>query len=326
MKTLSISVAAYNLGEMVLTNLKSVCESNVAEDIEIIVTDDGSKDNTPDIVEQYAKNYPTVVKLIRKNNEGPGSTVNSGIKNATGKYFRMVDGDDWVDTNHLEQFIQLLKNTNADLVVSDFVYYDNSKQNYLNVISSKMPANIEMDIDDVYSFVPLFMHSLTFKTEIFKKNNIILDNCFYTDVEYTLFPIPYIKSVIYFDNIIYVYRIAREGQSVSVDSMKKNIGQHNLVLTHLLDWYNKLKDLSIGQDGIINKRIFNMTFIQLNTLCSFDANKQNKKNIKDYLHYISQSNSSIYKQLKKTKKCKILLWSGFSLYWLVVYITKKRNK
>jgi len=325
-KTLSVSVAAYNLGDMVLTNLKSMCESKVADDIEIIVTDDGSKDNTPDIVEEYAKKYPNTVKLIRKNNEGPGSTVNSGIKNATGKYFRMIDGDDWAQTENLEEYVTLLKNTDADLVISDFVYYDNQAQKCLNTVKATLPVGKVVSFDEVYRNVPQFMHAMTFKTDIFKKNNIVLDNCFYTDVEYMLFPMPFVSTVVYFDKTIYIYRIARAGQSVSVDSMKRNIKQHDLVLNHLLDWYNGLQNLTIGQKNLILMRISEMAKSQLNTLCLFDANKDNKKKVKDYFENIKMKNKMVYKNLKTTKLSRLLRWSGFLGYGLAVSMLKRRAK
>ena len=89
-KILTISVASYNLGDMIKQCLDSIVNSEVSEYIEVIVTDDGSKDNTPNIVKEYVHKYPNIVKLITQKNQGPGSTVNSGIKHASGKYFRMV--------------------------------------------------------------------------------------------------------------------------------------------------------------------------------------------------------------------------------------------
>ena len=111
-KILTISVASYNLESMIEENLTSIVNSKYIDDIEIIYTDDGGTDNTMNIVSEYAKRYPESIKMVYKVNEGPGSTVNSGIKNATGKYFKMIDGDDLVDTETLDFFIENLKNNN----------------------------------------------------------------------------------------------------------------------------------------------------------------------------------------------------------------------
>jgi len=84
-KILSVSVAAYNVEKFIEKNLDSFVDSEAKEDIEILVTDDGSKDETTNIVKKYETKYPGVVRLIQQKNAGPGSTVNSGIKHATGK-------------------------------------------------------------------------------------------------------------------------------------------------------------------------------------------------------------------------------------------------
>ena len=326
-KILSVSVASYNLGDMIKTNIESFCNSSVADKVELIITDDGSKDNTPEIVEEYVKKYPNVVKLIKKANEGPGSTVNSGIKHATGKYFRMVDGDDWVDTKNLEAFILFLEKTEADMVVSDYQVFDNQKQTIIEIIKYNLPIGNLVNFDDCYEQLPYEMHGVTFKTKIFQDNQIKLDNCFYTDVEYLLFPIPCVFTVAYFNYPIYVYRVAQAGQSVSITSMKKNIDQHNLVLMHLLNWYieNKLQ-LSFGKKYYITKRLSSMCDTQLGTLLLFTPSKEGKNKVKSFVKKIKNVDQEIYSLLKRGKKCKLLVCSNYILYpWVAKKFQKKRG-
>ena len=85
MKTLSISVAAYNMEKLIRQNLDSFVSSKYADEIEVLVIDDGSKDSTADIAREYEQKYPDTVRLITQDNSGPGSTVNRGMDNATGK-------------------------------------------------------------------------------------------------------------------------------------------------------------------------------------------------------------------------------------------------
>ena len=116
-KVLTISIAAYNLSERIDQCLASFASSKFIDDIELIVTNDGSKDDTAKKVEKWVERYPNSIRLINKKNEGAGSTVNSGILHATGKYFKMVDGDDWVE--NIDEFVSFLKNCDSDRVVSD---------------------------------------------------------------------------------------------------------------------------------------------------------------------------------------------------------------
>jgi len=210
-KILSISVAAYNLGEMLETNLRSFCESELADKIEVIVTDDESKDNTIEIAERFVKNYPNTVKLIKQKNHGPGSTVNNGIKHATGKYFKMVDGDDWVDAKNLNEFVETLEHIDADMVISDYSVYDNSKQQITKVNSFNLKPMQILSFEQ-NAETPCVMHCVSFKTELMK--DVVLNNGFYTDAEYEIFPIKKVKSIFYFNKVIYIYRVARAGQKL----------------------------------------------------------------------------------------------------------------
>lgn len=95
-KILTVSVAAYNVEKTIARTLDSCCADGVREQLEVIIVNDGSKDGTVDVVRSYCKRYPDTFKLIDKENGGYGSTLNCSIRAATGKYFKPLDGDDWV--------------------------------------------------------------------------------------------------------------------------------------------------------------------------------------------------------------------------------------
>ena len=124
-KILSISVAAYNLESMIRQCLDSFVHPEILEKVEVLVTDDGSKDHTREIVKEYEEKYPGTFKLIAQKNAGPGSTVNSGIAHASGKYFRMVDGDDWVNTKDMPAYLDYLETHDTDMVCTSFCCVDN---------------------------------------------------------------------------------------------------------------------------------------------------------------------------------------------------------
>ena len=292
-KILSVSVACYNLGDMILKNLKSFCESDVADLVEVIVTDDGSKDNTPDIVEEYAKQYPNTIKLIRKENGGPGSTVNSGIKNATGKYFRMVDGDDWVNTQNLNEFVKFLQTCDSDMVVADYELVDQKSQEVVEKKTFNLPPKEQLNFDSVFKDVPNEMHAITFKTEIFQNNNITLDNGFYTDVEYALFPIKYVKTVSYFNKTIYEYLVGQAGQSVNVNSMIRNLPQHDIVLKRMTKFYEDSKEeLTQEQKKFLLNRLSGLANTQLWVLLNLEISKENKRKVKEF-----------FKSVKSKSRC-----------------------
>ncbi len=326
-KILSISVASYNLGDMIRQCLDSFVNSEVSEYLEVIVTDDGSSDNTPEIVKEYTKKYPDIVKLVVQKNQGPGSTVNSGIKHATGKYFRMVDGDDRVVTSNLKELITYLDNTNVDMIINDFDYLDHKKEKIIGTVNLDLKEYEEYKFEDICSDIYLEMHNIIYKTSILKNNKIKLDNGYYTDVEYLLFPLPYVKTCAYLPISIYVYRINQSNQSVSFKSMQKHIDQHDLVLNHLIDFYKEnKKKLTDNKKYHVLRRITNFADNQLVTLLTFDIDDKQIEKIKKYNNQLSK-HTDIFELYSKAKKYKLLKLSNYKLTKLLhKLIIKKASK
>lgn len=97
------------------------------EDVEVIIVDDGStKDDTAEIADRYAKMYPTIVKAVHQENGGHGQAVNTGLAHATGKFFKVVDSDDWVDARSYKKILTTLKcfveGEEPDMVIANYVY------------------------------------------------------------------------------------------------------------------------------------------------------------------------------------------------------------
>ena len=328
-KILSISVAAYNLGDMIRDNLDSFVKApkEVLDKIEILVTNDGSTDDTEKIVKEYAKKYPKSVILINQKNQGAGSTVNSGIKHATGKYFKMIDGDDWVETQNLEGLIENLENSDADIVLTDMLTYNEAEKRITDRSGYNIKANQDMRFTDICNEIDIQMHNTMYKTEILQKNEIRLDNGFYTDIEYVLLPLPFIKTIAYFDAPLYVYRIAREGQSMSKASMRKNAAQHLLVLKRLIDEYWKTKDcLSTETKQYLINAIGRMANTELRVELLEEVGKEEKKkHIKEFFSWVeAYGGKDIYKSFLKGRKARILKLTNFKAIPLLEHAIDKK--
>lgn len=114
----SVIVPAYNEEKYLDRCLKTVVNQTL-EEIEIILVDDGSKDGTYDICEEYQQNYPEKVVVIHKANEGLGPARNSGIAIAKGEYIGFVDADDWVELDMYKSMYEAAKKNKSDIVVCD---------------------------------------------------------------------------------------------------------------------------------------------------------------------------------------------------------------
>lgn len=325
-KILTVSVALYNLEKLISTNLESFVKSECCEKLEVLVTDDGSTDSSTKIVEKFQKEYPECIKLIKQKNAGPGSTVNSGIKNATGKYFMMVDGDDWVNTENLNKLVEKLENLDVDLVIADYKEY-NEKNNKIEkrVRFKGVKDNCILDFSSISNKISLSMHATIYKTELFQRNNLVLDNCFYTDVEYVLLPIPFVKTCYYFNNDIYIYRIGRDGQSVNLKSMQKNIEMHDRVFKNMLSYYEENKMLlNKNIKTFIINRLMEMSWAEIIVFLSYIDMEYAERKIKTFLDYIKTTSPELNNKINQNIKVKLVRKHGMCLIMAKI-IKRKYN-
>ena len=133
-KLLTIVIPAYNVEDYIERCLDSFIDKELLEMVEILVIDDGGKDKTLKIVkEKYANKYKEVIIPIHKENGGHGSVINYGIENAKGKYFKVVDGDDWINAKELISVLKRIKNEDVDVVFSNYIKeykYDNKQKEF----------------------------------------------------------------------------------------------------------------------------------------------------------------------------------------------------
>jgi glycosyltransferase involved in cell wall biosynthesis len=259
LKYLSVAVPCYNVEEFLDQCLSSFDDDRLREPLEVLIVDDGSTDSTPEIARRYVERYPDIFRLIQKENGGHGSAVNAGIQNATGKYFRIVDGDDWVDTDNLVRFIELLRETDTDLVVDQKTKVDISTGEPTFVkLPSKIIFNHRYDFldvsdDEVCHFYAL--HTLSARLDILKENNIrLLERAFYVDNEYLLKVVAHSRDVIFYDLDIYRYRVGNVNQSVSHQSYAKRYDQHERVIRECLR-FSKSRDWPEGLAAYMKRRI-----------------------------------------------------------------------
>lgn len=246
-KILSISIAAYNVEKVIEQCLNSFISSKYLDLIEIIVVDDGSKDNTVELVNKYVNKYPRSIKLISKVNGGHGSTINTALENATGKYFKIVDGDDWVDTKSFDSLIENLLNVDVDLVINNY------NKVYVNEIV-KMNIGKNYLYNDIYEFekLPVLkvlpMHSITIKLTTLKMvNQKISEKRFYVDCEYVFFALVYVKTLIFYQEYVYQHRLGQVEQSVSPISKYNHVEDMMHVVEKLLKVYSNIEKENISE-------------------------------------------------------------------------------
>jgi len=244
MKLLSFAVPCFNSAEYMDKCIQSLLKAG--EEAEILIVNDGSeKDNTAQIADDYQSKYPTIIKAIHKPNGGHGDAVNFGLKNATGKYFKVVDSDDWVDESALNKILEVIRSFEEkeefpDAIISNFVYEHVEDNTQRFVDYKKMyPVETLFEFEESKKFDKtsfMAMHSITYRTEVLKDMNLQLPkHTFYVDNIFVYTPLPYLKKLYYVPVDFYRYFIGRADQSVTEQNQMKRIDQHIRVTEIMLE-------------------------------------------------------------------------------------------
>ncbi len=305
MKYISFAIPCYNSEEYMAHAVESILIGG--EDVEILIINDGSKDGTLRIAREFEEKYPTIVRVIDKENGGHGDAVNAGLKNATGKYFKVVDSDDWVDEHSLLKILELLRGWNehdmeVDMLISNYVYEKVGAQ-HKKVIHYRdvLPENEIFSWKDAGHFgiaQYILMHSVIYRTELLKLNQLELPkHTFYVDNIYVYYPLPFVKKMYYLDVNFYRYYIGREDQSVNEKVMISRLDQQIFVTKTMIDMY-QMKQIS-------NKRLRNymtnylaimMTISSI--LCIRSKKEENLEKKKELWKYLKVRQRGVYWKIR----------------------------
>lgn len=244
MKLLSIAIPCYNSQDYMKKAIE--CLLPGGDDVEILIVDDGSKDATGAIADEYAAKYPGIVKAIHQENGGHGEAVNTGIKNATGTFFKVLDSDDWFKEEAYLQVLDKLRElvgngTVVDMFVCNFVYEkEGKKHKKVMTYHSALPKNCVFGWDDVRIFKPgqyILMHSVIYRTKLLVECGLRLPkHTFYVDNLFVFQPLTHVKTMYYMDVNLYRYYIGRSDQSVNEQIMIGRVDQQITVNKLMIDY------------------------------------------------------------------------------------------
>lgn len=216
-KILTVIVPTYNMERYLEYCLSSLCAAPNRELLEILVINDGSKDGSSAIAHGFEDRYPRVFKVIDKENGNYGSCINTGLKHATGKYVKVVDADDSVDTGNFGRFLSFLTETDADLVLSDFAVV-NPQRETIKDIRYDFGNGYLLRLDDICrtgTFKNMQMHAVTYRLEnLLKMGYRQTEGISYTDQEWIFIPMVRVETVACFKQPVYKYLIGRTGQTI----------------------------------------------------------------------------------------------------------------
>ena len=297
MKILSIAVPCYNSQDYMEHCVETLLTGG--EKVEIIIVNDGSKDDTAAIADRLAEKYPTIVKAVHQENGGHGEAVNTGIKN------------DWVGEEALATLLEKLEmfsNSGEDAVnVPDLVLcnyiYDKVGVKHKKVINYKgyLPLNRTFTWQDVKKMPPgkyMTMHACVYRTEVLRESQLVLPkHTFYVDNIYVFKPLPFVKKLYYLDINLYHYFIGRDDQSVNEKVMIKRLDQQLRVNKIMID------TLSAYDKSIPNCTEYMYSYLEIisaitSVLATLSGTPEHLAMKEDLWKYMQETDAEIYQKVR----------------------------
>lgn len=283
------------------------------DEVEVLVVDDGSSDRTAEIADELEAKYPGIVRAIHQPNKGHGGAVNTGIENASGLYFKVVDSDDKVKASAFKTILDKLReNKDAeekiDLLISNFVY-DKEGQAHKKVMEYRkvLPVNRMFSWDEAKRFRKgqyILMHSVIYRTQLLRECGLRLpEHCFYVDNIYVFNPMPSVKNLYYLDVNFYYYFIGRDDQSVNEEVMIGRLDQQSRVNRIMFDFFSdSVAEGRIKMKSPLYRYMYNYLEIitTVTSVLAIISDDPQKIAIKDDLwEYLSEKDHELYLKLRR---------------------------
>ena len=298
-KILTISIAAYNSEKYLVKCLDSLTKCKTIDKLEVFVINDGSTDSTQMIAEQYQMNYPGSITVVNKENGGHGSTINCSINLATGKYFKIVDADDWVDADGMDRVVAYLEKTSADLVMNSLTYVNVKGEITQHRPCIKPGSGLEYGkeyaFESVQNAVNYKTHMIIFRTDVVKQiHKPISEHCYYVDKEYILYPLRHVHTVVFLDYPIYRYLYGTPDQSVNAQNTIRRRNEHLHVTDNMIQFYYLCRDNGVSVIKLIHDLVVEAVCIQYSLYFKMNNRKAGKEEAIQFDRYLKENSKDLY--------------------------------
>lgn len=331
-KIITFAIAAYNSERFLDKCLDSfLCGGEWQEKIEVLIVNDGSTDKTEEAANRYCKEYSNIFRLINKENGGHGSVINTAIEHASGKYFKIIDADDWVDKKVLPKYIEYLATVESEVILTHYKTYDICTKKY---VMWKMYLE-EYDCEYTLKYImenwkkmdrALTFHGVTYKTQFYKeKGSKLTEKVFYEDHEYATIPCCYSEHILALDLCLYIYRIGDVEQSVSKINQYKKRHNTEQVMLDMAKYYknNNVRMTEYGKKYFCEKlgRLF-MSYLVIAMLVP----KNRRVARKEVTQVVSQINEYMPEIMQRfNRKYKVFLFMNYMGISYDIYIRMLRS-
>lgn len=330
-KLLTISIAAYNVEAYIKKTLNSIARSRYLDLIEVFIVDDGGSDNTLNIAKEFQREHPETFIPVHKENGGYGTTINYSIEHASGKYFKVLDGDDWFDTDGLDELIEVLQASNEDVIVSNyFIWLGDVK--CITVFTHDDPEGTVVNLSSGFTTDRSYgMWEVVFKLDLLRKCHLTLPaHTLYTDRHYSTIPFAYADTIKFTDAKVYCYRLGRDGQSMTPESQVKHYKERFDGSIELCKFYAEQKKKGNPRCKYLISKIAASHSSTASVVRFMPKSKESLDILKKYENTIKRISKEIVSQEAKyggqfglfLTLCRL---TGYMTYWLTPDVVLKKK-
>ncbi|MCR5039691.1 MAG: glycosyltransferase family 2 protein [Bacteroidales bacterium] len=304
-KLLTIVIPTYNMQDYLNRCLESLVVSpELMQQLEVLVINDGSKDNSSAIAHGYEAKYPNTFCVIDKENGNYGSCVNKGLAEAKGKYIKILDADDWFDTGEFENYLRALAIVEVDLALTPYNFIENSTH-------CVRRETLELPIGEIFDFntyssekITYYpMHMVTYRTAMLKGIDYFqTEGISYTDNEWTFIPMYSIRKFVYFPFVVYQYLIGRIGQTMDSDMIVRNAWHLEPICKALIENRAKFVLENVGLAEKLNRSHIEMTVARLYKLVLIKMNPsiEDLERLQEFDDYIKEKCPTAHEYVSKS--------------------------
>ena len=239
-KVLTIIIPTYNMEKFLSRCLNSliVDDDELLDMAEILVVIDGAMDSSSEIAHSFEDRYPGIFRVIDKENGNYGSCINRGLADASGKYVKVLDADDYFKKEVFEKYLALLSGTNSDMVLNNCTKVDESNCRVGSFTIAGIAPNKEIPFASILKKAVWFqMHCVAYRTDVVRSLGYVqTEGISYTDQQWVTRPMSVVKSVIFFDLDLYQYLVGRAGQTMDVSTLAKKFKDEIAMVNGMLAW------------------------------------------------------------------------------------------
>jgi len=304
-KFLTIIVPTYNMEKYLHKCLDSLIVSDEnMQRLEVLVINDGSKDSSSQIAHEYETNYPQAFRVIDKDNGNYGSCINRGLKEATGKYVKVLDADDFFDNCVLDGFVHFLSDKNYDLIISNHCQVNMAgkiEREYNYDFPTNKPFSFQLF--DKKSINHFYHQNVTYRLDLLQRIHYFqTEGISYTDNEWVFKPTMFVQTIAYYPHNLYLYLRGREGQTFDPVVLRKSYSQRFIVMKSMTDYYSDcyIQCVESNKCFVRNRLIVRLVELYYYYLC-VDRSFDNNLKLRSFDEYLSKRALDIFEKMNTVK-------------------------